>query len=74
MCSSRIGTGRGNALKDLVVAIGLMLALEGALYAAIPAIMKRVMSDAMRQSDQIVRWVGFGSLVIGVVLVWLIRG
>ncbi len=61
-------------MKDLVVAIGLMLALEGALYAAIPAIMKRVMSDAMRQSDQIVRWVGFGSLVIGVVLVWLIRG
>lgn len=67
-------TGRGNVLKDLVVAIGLMLALEGALYAAIPAIMKRLMGDAMRQSDQIVRWVGFGSLVIGVVLVWLIRG
>lgn len=67
-------TGRGNALKDLVVAVGLMLALEGALYAAIPAVMKRLMSDAMRQSDGIVRWVGFGSLVIGVVLVWMIRG
>lgn len=61
-------------MKDLVVAVGLMLALEGALYAAIPAVMKRLMSDAMRQSDGIVRWVGFGSLVIGVVLVWMIRG
>lgn len=61
-------------MKDLVVAIGLMLAIEGAVYAAVPSVMKRVMSDAMRQSDQIVRWVGFGSLVIGVLLVWLIRG
>jgi len=61
-------------LKDLVVAVGLMLAIEGALYAAIPAIMKRVMRDAMKQSDSIVRWVGFGALVFGVCLVWIMRG
>ena len=61
-------------MKDLVVAVGLMLAIEGALYAAIPAIMKRVMRDAMKQSDAIVRWVGFAALVIGVGLVWAIRG
>ncbi len=61
-------------MKDLVVAIGLMLAIEGALYAAIPAIMKRLMRDAMKQSDAIVRWVGLASLVLGVVLVWAIRG
>lgn len=61
-------------MKDLVVAIGLMLAIEGALYAAIPAIMKRLMRDAMKQSDTIVRWVGFAALVLGVILVWAIRG
>jgi uncharacterized protein YjeT (DUF2065 family) len=62
------------SLKDLVVAVGLMLAIEGALYAAVPAIMKRVMRDAMKQSDTIVRWVGFAALVLGVGLVWIIRG
>ena len=51
-----------------------MLAIEGALYAAIPVIMKRVMRDAMKQPDQIVRWVGFAALVLGVILVWLVRG
>ncbi len=61
-------------MKDLVVAVGLMLAIEGALYAAIPAIMKRLMRDAMNQSDSIVRWVGFAALVVGVALVWIIRG
>ena len=61
-------------MKDLLVAVGLMLAIEGALYAAIPVIMKRVMRDAMKQPDQIVRWVWFAALVLGVILVWLVRG
>lgn len=68
-----VGQGT-SALKDLVVAVGLMLAIEGALYAAIPALMKRLMRDAMTQSDSIVRWVGFAALVAGVCLVWIIRG
>ena len=61
-------------MKDLVVAIGLLLALEGALYAAAPGVMKRVMREAMAQPESVVRWVGFAALVAGVALVWLIRG
>ena len=61
-------------MKDLIVAVGLMLALEGALYAAAPAQMKRMVREALAQPDGVVRWVGFAALVAGVGLVWLMRG
>lgn len=61
-------------MKDLITALGLMLALEGALYAAMPAVMKRVMREAMSQPEGFVRWAGFAALVAGVGVVWVIRG
>ncbi|MDR3493054.1 MAG: DUF2065 domain-containing protein [Ancalomicrobiaceae bacterium] len=61
-------------MKDLVTALGLMLALEGALYAAAPSAMKKLMREVMNQPEGIVRWFGFAALVAGVGVVWAIRG
>lgn len=61
-------------LKDLVTALGLMLALEGALYAAAPVAMKKIMREAMSQPEGFVRWAGFAALVVGVGVVWVVRG
>ena len=63
-----------SGLGDLVVAIGLMAALEGALYAAAPSFMKTVLSRAAETPDNALRRGGLAALVLGVALVWAVRG
>jgi uncharacterized protein YjeT (DUF2065 family) len=61
-------------MTDLLVAIGLVFAIEGILFAAFPAIVKRAMAHVMETSDGTLRWVGIVSAVGGVALIWLVRG
>ena len=63
-----------SGFTDLVVALGLMLALEGALYAAAPGFMKQVLSQAAEASDNTLRWGGLAALALGVGVVWVMRG
>ena len=63
-----------SGLADLAVALGLLLAIEGALYAAAPGFMKQVLTRAGEVSDDTMRWGGLAALVAGVVIVWAIRG
>ncbi|WP_407050362.1 DUF2065 domain-containing protein [Methyloraptor flagellatus] len=60
-------------MKDFVSALGLMLALEGALYAGAPQMMKKMMSEARHASDTLFRLGGLAALVIGVALVAVVR-
>jgi uncharacterized protein YjeT (DUF2065 family) len=61
-------------VSDLVVALGLALAIEGILFAAFPDAVKRAMQDAAQTPTERMRIVGIGSAVIGVVIVWVVRG
>jgi hypothetical protein len=61
-------------MNELLTAIGLVLVLEGVLYAIAPGGMKNVMRSALETPDQILRAVGLGAAVFGVFLVWIIRG
>jgi uncharacterized protein len=61
-------------VSDLVVALGLALALEGLLFAAFPEAVKRAMIDAAQTPSERMRIVGIGSAVVGVVIVWFVRG
>jgi uncharacterized protein len=61
-------------VSDLVVALGLALAIEGILFAAFPDAVKRAMQDAAQTPAERMRIVGIGSAVIGVVIVWVVRG
>jgi uncharacterized protein YjeT (DUF2065 family) len=63
-----------SGLDDLVVALGLVAALEGALYAAAPGFMKEVLARAAEVPDNTLRWGGLVALVLGVALVWAVRG
>ena len=62
------------AMSDLLVAIGLVFAIEGILFAAFPAMVRRAMLHVVETPDATLRLVGIGSAVIGVILVWLVRG
>jgi uncharacterized protein len=59
---------------DFVVAIGLVLALEGLLFAAFPGAAKQAMASVLETPDAILRGVGIASAAIGIVLIWLVRG
>lgn len=62
------------AISDLMVAIGLLFAIEGILFAAFPAVVKRAMAHVVEIPDGPLRLVGIISAVVGVLLVWLVRG
>lgn len=61
-------------MKELAVAIGLILALEGALYALFPDFMRRMAQQVLQTPGDTLRLAGVVSVGIGVALVWLIRG
>jgi uncharacterized protein YjeT (DUF2065 family) len=61
-------------MSDLIVALALALAIEGLLFAAFPEAVKRAMLDAAQTPSERMRIVGIGSAVIGVVIVWVVRG
>jgi uncharacterized protein len=61
-------------MSDFLVAIGLVFALEGILFAAFPGPVKQAMAHVTDTPDSMLRIIGIVSAVIGVVLVWLIRG
>ncbi len=60
-------------MRDLGTALGLVLVIEGILYAAFPEGMKRIAARAMAVPPQIMRAAGLLAASIGVVLVWLVR-
>ena len=60
-------------MSDLITALGLAIAIEGALYALFPETMKRAMMFALSQPMEALRIGGAVAVGIGVVVVWLIR-
>ena len=61
-------------MSDFLVAIGLVFAMEGILFAAFPGPLKRALAHVNETPDGALRLMGVASAVGGVVLVWLIRG
>ena len=60
-------------MKDFLTAIGLVLVIEGMLYAAFPEIMRRAAARAALIPPPALRLAGLAAAAVGVLLVWLIR-
>ena len=61
-------------MSDFVVAIGLVLAIEGLIFAAFPRAAKRLAANALESPESSLRIAGVVSAVLGVFVVWLVRG
>ena len=61
-------------MADFLVAIGLVFVIEGLIFAASPGAAKNAMAHVMETADGPLRVVGIVSAIVGVVLVWLVRG
>jgi hypothetical protein len=61
-------------MSDLVVAIGMVLVIEGVVFAAFPGTAKRMAAHASISPEASLRVAGLVSALLGVALVWLVRG
>lgn len=61
-------------MSDFLVAIGLLLCIEGALYALAPGTVRRMAARLPEISDQSLRAGGLAAAIFGVIIVWMIRG
>lgn len=60
-------------MSDLLTAAGLVLVIEGLVYALAPHVTRRMMSAAQQMSDDQLRLGGVVATVMGVGVVWLAR-
>ena len=60
-------------MDDLLTAVALAIALEGAAYALFPQQMKRMMLTVLGLPAETIRTAGLVAVVLGAGAVWLIR-
>ena len=61
-------------MSDFVVALGLVFVIEGLIFAVSPSSAKNAMSHVLDTPDGPLRLIGIGSAVLGLILVWVVRG
>jgi uncharacterized protein YjeT (DUF2065 family) len=61
-------------MTDFIAALGLVFVIEGLVFAAFPGPAKRSMAAVMATPDTVLRAIGIGSAVVGLIVVWLVRG
>lgn len=59
---------------DLVAALGLALAIEGLLMAAVPGFVREGARALVTLRSEVLRASGIAAAVVGVALVWFARG
>ena len=61
-------------MNDFWTALALAMAIEGFAYAIFPDGMKRMMTNILNMPSSKVRSTGLIAAILGVSLIWLIRG
>ncbi|MDX2288019.1 MAG: DUF2065 family protein [Hyphomicrobiaceae bacterium] len=61
-------------MTDLAVAVGLVLVLEGLLWAVAPHLALRMLAAAAQMPEGQLRVSGWIAIAVGMFIVWLIRG
>jgi uncharacterized protein YjeT (DUF2065 family) len=62
------------SIGDLIVGLGLVLVIEGLVWALAPNLAARLLETMAQMSEGGVRIAGAVSVALGVVVVWLVRG
>jgi uncharacterized protein len=61
-------------MADFLAALGLVFVIEGLVFAAFPQAARRAVVTMTQTSDEGLRVVGILSAVLGLAMVWLVRG
>ena len=57
----------------LITALGLVLVLEGLVYAIFPRQMKAMLKSIIEYSDNTLVWIGISTALSGLFLIWIVR-
>ena len=60
-------------MKELIIAFGLFLFIEGILYALFPSKMKRMLQKLNEVNNNHLRTGGFMFAVIGFIIIWYLK-
>ncbi|MGD9912926.1 MAG: DUF2065 domain-containing protein [Rhizobiaceae bacterium] len=61
-------------MNDFVAAVGLLLVVEGVIYGGLPGLARRLATMVLASSENQLRLTGIAAAIIGVGIVWLVRG
>ena len=61
-------------MRDLAVALGLVLVIEGLLWALAPSLGRKLLQATAEAPEQTVRLAGAIAIAAGVLVVWVVRG
>ncbi len=61
-------------MSDLAVALGLILVIEGLLWALAPGLGRKLLQAAADTPEGTLRLAGAGAAACGVFVIWLVRG
>lgn len=61
-------------MSDLIVALGLVLVIEGLMWAALPGMARQALVLASEARESTLRLAGAVAIAGGVLIVWLVRG
>jgi hypothetical protein len=61
-------------MSDFLAALGLFFAIEGLFLAGFPSAAKRAMATVLDTPDGPLRIAGIVSALVGVLIIWLVRG
>lgn len=61
-------------MSDLIVAIGLVLVIEGLLWSLFPGLGQKLLETSAGAPESSLRTAGAIAVALGVAVVWLVRG
>jgi uncharacterized protein YjeT (DUF2065 family) len=61
-------------MDDLAVAIGLVLVIEGLVWALVPRLGRKLLEATAATPESALRLAGTLAVAVGVFIVWLVRG
>jgi hypothetical protein len=61
-------------MSNLFVALGLVLVIEGTLWALAPGLGRKLLQAAADTPESNLRLVGAAAVAMGVFVIWLVRG
>ena len=60
-------------MKELIIAFGLFLFIEGILYALFPSKMKNMLKKMEIIKDSQLRFGGFAFAILGFLIIWFVK-
>lgn len=61
-------------MRDLAVALGLVLVIEGSLWALSPGLGRKLLQASAGMPEGSLRLAGAVAVTCGVLIIWLVRG